>query len=37
MEPPPRSPAAARASSFDPTTLGLPASFRLTDYSRLKG
>jgi hypothetical protein len=24
-------------SSFDPTSVGLPASFRLTDWSTLKG
>jgi hypothetical protein len=29
--------APARASAFDPASLGLPADFRLTNYSKLKG
>jgi len=27
----------AQGSAFDPTALGLPAGFKLTDYSKLKG
>jgi hypothetical protein len=35
--PPPYRFTPAHGSAFDPAALGLPAGFKLTDYSKLKG